>query len=106
MTGGFLGQRQRGRAQGVRRVRCGRAASALWTGVLLMAGVAGAQGVPAAPTPARTPPVVQSGADAATPAQAQQSPAAQTADSGLTTTVWEWKGLRVDKILFEGVTFD
>ncbi len=79
----------------------------------MMAGVAGAQGVPAASTPAPTPPVVQSGADALTPpAQAQQSPAAardsaaQTADSGLTTTVWEWKGLRVDKILFEGVTFD
>ena len=29
------------------------------------------------------------------------------ADSaGLTTTVWDWKGLRVDKIVFEGVTFD
>ena len=24
----------------------------------------------------------------------------------LTTSVWEWKGLRVDKIVFEGVTFD
>ncbi len=25
---------------------------------------------------------------------------------GLTTSVWQWKGLRVDKIEFEGVTFD
>ncbi len=80
--------------------------------MLMMAGVAGAQVVPSAPTPARAPAAAQSGTDAAPPAQAQQSPvaakgsAAQTADSGLTTTVWEWKGLRVDKILFEGVTFD
>jgi outer membrane protein assembly factor BamA len=78
----------------------------------MMAGVAGAQELPAAPTPAPTSAVVQSGADAATPAEAQQSPpaatgsSAQTSEPGLTTTVWEWKGLRVDKILFEGVTFD
>src|SRR5207245_11299326 len=25
---------------------------------------------------------------------------------GLRTTVWDWRGLRVDKVLFEGVTFD
>ncbi len=31
----------------------------------------------------------------------------QAADAApLTTSVWEWKGLRVDKIEFEGVTFD
>jgi outer membrane protein insertion porin family len=80
----------------------------------MLAGMAEAQQVPAASTPARTPPVVGSGANAATPAQAQPSPAGAktgqtqtTADgAGLTTTVWEWKGLRVDKILFEGVTFD
>ena len=27
-------------------------------------------------------------------------------ETGLTTSVWDWKGLRVDKIQFEGVTFD
>jgi outer membrane protein assembly factor BamA len=65
----------------------------------MVAGLAGAQQVP---SPARTPP----------PAETQQSPAAgtgqtqTTADAGLSTTVWEWKGLRVDKILFQGVTFD
>jgi outer membrane protein insertion porin family len=80
----------------------------------MLAGMAGAQQVPAASTPARTPQVVGIGANGATPAQAQPSPAGAktgqtqtTADgAGLTTTVWEWKGLRVDKILFEGVTFD
>jgi outer membrane protein insertion porin family len=81
-----------------------------------MAGMAGAQQAPSPaspPTPKPTPPVVGRGANAATPAQAQASPGAvkageaQTvADAGLSTTVWEWKGLRVDKILFQGVTFD
>jgi outer membrane protein assembly factor BamA len=57
---------------------------------------------------------VRRGTDVAAPAQAQQNPPAgktgetqTSADSaGLTRTLWEWKGLRVDKILFEGVTFD
>ena len=26
--------------------------------------------------------------------------------TGLSTSLWDWKGLRVEKILFEGVTFD
>ena len=26
--------------------------------------------------------------------------------TGLSTSLWDWKGLRVDKISFEGVTFD
>ena len=38
-------------------------------------------------------------------AKAGDSQAAGDA-AGLTTTVWDWKGLRVDKIVFEGVTFD
>jgi outer membrane protein insertion porin family len=42
--------------------------------------------------------------------QEQGSPVAGTAvpqeRGGLATTVWDWKGLRVDKIEFEGVTFD
>jgi outer membrane protein insertion porin family len=43
----------------------------------------------------------------------EQEPGVAGADSagsqeggGLTTTVWAWKGLRVDRIEFEGVTFD
>jgi outer membrane protein insertion porin family len=73
-----------------------------------VAGMAGAQEVPAASTPARTPQVVESGANAGTPAQAQQSPAAKAGEAQATgdATVWDWKGLHVDKILFEGVTFD
>jgi outer membrane protein insertion porin family len=31
---------------------------------------------------------------------------AESQEGGLTTTVWAWKGLRVNKIEFEGVTFD
>jgi outer membrane protein insertion porin family len=31
---------------------------------------------------------------------------AEAQEEGLTTTVWAWKGLRVNKIEFEGVTFD
>jgi outer membrane protein assembly factor BamA len=82
----------------------------------MAAGMAGAQQAPSPaspPAPGRTPPVVGTGANAATPAQTQPNATAakageaQTpADAGLSTTVWEWKGLRVDKILFQGVTFD
>src|SRR5258705_2149980 len=117
MTGAFLGQVQRGRARGLRGVRCGRATAAVWAGfvwavVLMVAGMAGAQEVPAPSTPARTPGVA-SPAKPVTPAQAQPSGTAPTtgetqtaADAGLSTTVWDWKGLGVDKILFQGVTFD
>ena len=49
-----------------------------------------------------------------TPGQVEQSSAAAKAETaqatgdvaGLSTSVWDWKGLRVDRILFEGVTFD
>jgi len=80
----------------------------------MAAGSAGAQEVPAASTHATTPSPAQAGASAATRAQVQ-SPAASDklgdaqaidARAGLTTSVWEWKGLQVEKILFEGVTFD
>jgi outer membrane protein insertion porin family len=113
--GGFLGQRQRGRAGRSLELKCGRVAAAVWLGFLMVAGAAGAQEVPAASTPPTTQSPVHGGASGATPAQAQQSPVAsamtgegQTIDvgPGLTTSVWEWKGLRVDKIQFEGVTFD
>ncbi|MCU1249096.1 MAG: surface antigen [Edaphobacter sp.] len=118
MTGGHLGQVQRGRARGLRRARCGRAAvvvwaGLLWAGLLTLAGMAVAQQVPAPSTPARTLPVVGSGASAVIPTEAQPIPTAAkpgqtqtTADAGLSTSVWEWEGLRVDKILFQGVTFD
>jgi outer membrane protein assembly factor BamA len=43
-----------------------------------------------------------------TPEQAQERIDASLAGigPGLSTTVWQWKGLRVNKIEFEGVTFD
>jgi outer membrane protein insertion porin family len=78
-----------------------------------------AQQVPAASTPVTTlnPAQIPAGEelDAVIPAQTQQSPAvgakagetqAVTDAPWLGTSVWEWKGLRVEKIEFEGVTFD
>ncbi|MEO8737650.1 MAG: POTRA domain-containing protein [Edaphobacter sp.] len=43
-----------------------------------------------------------------TPAPTEQNLDTSLADigPGLTATVWQWKGLRVNKIEFEGVTFD
>ena len=114
IKGGFLGQEQRSRARSPLKLRCRRIAAALWTGLLMAAGsTAGAQGIPEAPTPA----TVQSPAqgDAATRAEGQRIPRTGTrprdtpqidVGPGLTTSVWEWKGLRVDKVEFQGVTFD
>jgi outer membrane protein insertion porin family len=73
-----------------------------------------------AQVPAGSTPVTQAAAQgqgkpgAATPAQAQGSAAAAQAAQkavipdapGLATSVWDWKGLQVEKIEFEGVTFD
>jgi len=114
MMGGFLGQVLRGRARIPRWVRCGRGAAAVWLGfwlcLCLMSGAALGQDVPAASTPARTPNAVPTGA---TPAQGQQTKPAEDKpdsvdgkDAEPTTSVWQWKGLVVGKILFEGVTFD
>ena len=96
------------------RARSGRAALA-WAGLLgVMLGTAAAQ-VPAASTPANSGTTVQSGAESATPAQTEHTakPGAATKEAaieqsgeGLTTTVWAWKGLQVEKIVFEGVTFN
>jgi outer membrane protein assembly factor BamA len=105
--GGFLGQVQRGRAAKSLRLRCGLVAAAAWLGL----GVGAAAGqVPSASIPATTPSTVRGGA---TPAQAQQATpsedkalAAAENAAGLKTSLWDWKGLRVDKIQFEGVTFD
>jgi outer membrane protein insertion porin family len=122
MTGGCLGQVHRGRAQGLQRVKRVRAAAVVWIGLLMTAGVAGAQEVPDAPAPAQASNMPESGGPVVTQAQGQTTPpaaghtgaiqagatqAGATAnDTDLTASVWEWKGLRVNKILFEGVTFD
>jgi outer membrane protein insertion porin family len=96
--GGFLGQVQRGRAQRSLKLRCGLVVAAVCLGSLVVGSVAGAQQVPrVSSVPAQqVPPVAAGAGDSQT-----------TGDSaGLITTVWDWKGLRVDKIVFEGVTFD
>lgn len=88
-------------------MRCGPVVAAVWLGLLTV--VAGAQQVPPVSTPLTTPSTVQRGA---TPAQTQQTSAddktlvAAENAAGLTTSLWDWAGLRVDKIEFEGVTFD
>src|ERR1700733_4057455 len=79
MTGGCLGQVHRGRAQGLQRVKRVRAAVVLWTGLWMIAGVAGAQEVPDAPEPAQAALVAQSGAAAVTPAQTTPPVAGQAA---------------------------
>ncbi len=93
----------------------GRAAVALAWMLCVMLGTAVGQQAPATSTPARTSTTSQSGATAVTPAKGQQTAepegtgedsAAELNGPGLATTVWDWKGLRVDKIVFEGVTFD
>jgi outer membrane protein insertion porin family len=84
----------------------------------LGAAVGLGQQIPAASTPTTVPGTV-SGAAAATPATAAgqaQQPSGQGGTGqggtgvdtgpGLATSVWQWKGLRVDRIEFEGVTFD
>ncbi len=96
--GGFLGQVQRGRAQRSLKLRCGLVVAAVCLGSLVVGSVAGAQQMPTVSTvPSQQVPLVA--------AKAGDSQAAGDA-AGLTTTVWDWKGLRVDKIVFEGVTFD
>jgi outer membrane protein insertion porin family len=113
IVGGFLGQMQRGRARRSLKSRCGLVAAAVWLGSLMTGGFAGAQQVPAASTPATTQIPAQGKAGAMTPAQTQQRTqaddkalAAAENGAGLTTSLWDWKGLRVEKIQFEGVTFD
>jgi outer membrane protein insertion porin family len=105
--GGFLGQLLRGRARIPRWMRCGCGAAVVWIGLWVMVCVAAGQEVPASQQVPSSP--VPSGT---TPAQEQQTAPvedkADTADknAGLATSVWQWKGLVVEKILFEGVTFD
>lgn len=87
---------------------------------MLLCGLAFAQDVPTpAPTPSTTegvqepsvvtsPLAVPQASKTETPEQAQQRINSSLADigPGLSTTVWQWKGLEVSKIEFEGVTFD
>jgi len=77
-------------------------------GVLLMAGMAEAQVVLPVPVPSPVVPFGQTEGPATTPRQNAGSGDLQIGNvgPGLTTSVWQWKGLRVDRIQFEGVTFD
>jgi outer membrane protein insertion porin family len=126
MMGGFLGQVQLGRARTSQTKIWHRLVVAI--GVLLVGGLGEAQvspttSVPAAgqvgpAAPVRTP--VPNETTAPTESQEKKdqgqsgiaAPVADAAavssaqDAGSTKTVWDWKGLQVDKILFEGVTFD
>ncbi len=76
---------------------------------MLLSGFAAAQTVPA-PVPVAPAGVAQlpQTSRTETPEQAQERIDSSIADigPGLSTTVWQWKGLRVNKIEFEGVTFD
>jgi outer membrane protein insertion porin family len=118
--GGFLGQVQLSRARTLRRrVRDRLVASVVASGALLVVAMAGAQVTPSISIPAPRQTQGQTGAPtpspAASAAEAQsttssgsQRPASviRPQEDGLTTTIWSWKGLRVNKIEFEGVTFD
>ncbi|MEO6982897.1 MAG: POTRA domain-containing protein, partial [Edaphobacter sp.] len=81
-----------------KRISCWRAT--VGAGLLLLASVAaGAQDLlPVGSWPA----VLQGGQSSAGEAKPQSA----GSGDGLTTTVWEWKGLPVEKIDFTGVTFD
>ncbi len=82
-----------------------RGLAVVWVGI---AGMAWGQGIPADSTPATVP--SRSTAAQSQPAKASGQMAGGQAAAengqGLTTSVWEWKGLQVTGIEFEGVTFD
>ena len=118
MMGGFLGQVQRDRARTPwTRARLGLVCG-LVCGVVVavaLAGRAGAQDVTTAPVSA--PGQAQGDTPVTAPAAGADQPApvgsevtgdvtAAQVGPGLTTSVWAWKGLRVEGIEFEGVTFD
>src|SRR5271156_5360303 len=86
IKGGFLGQVQRGRAQRSLELRCGLVAAGLWAGLLTVGGQADAQ-APAAATTTQAQQVPAAGAKAGDTQVVADAP-------GLTTSVWEWKGLR------------
>jgi outer membrane protein assembly complex protein YaeT len=94
--------------------------------LVLLCGFAAAQAVPPAPVPQTTtgaqapsaqtnPAAVPQASKTELPAQTTETPeqAQERLDTsladlgpGLSTSVWEWKGLRVNNIKFEGVTFE
>jgi outer membrane protein insertion porin family len=92
---GFLGWVSRFRAESLRiGERCGCVAPTGLVLLVLLASLgAGAQGIP----------VVMDALDVAT---SQVSHDVATEEAEPTVSVWQWKGLRVNKIEFEGVTFD
>jgi outer membrane protein insertion porin family len=113
-VGGFLGQALRDRASARSgRTRRGRAGVAGWLVLLLMTGMALAQTSGTPTVPGQTAP------PDAHPMQVPQASTAQQTQQGrgngdlalgnlgpgLSTSVWQWKGLHVEKIRFEGVTF-
>jgi outer membrane protein insertion porin family len=115
MTGGFLGQVQQGRARRPQtRVKPRLVMVTLSICALLTAGLAGAQVSPPTSIPGagqtQGVSVPAAAVQPAVPVNPQEKGSAADAagaqDSGLMPTVWDWKGLRVNKILFEGVTFD
>ncbi|HMF63968.1 MAG TPA: POTRA domain-containing protein [Edaphobacter sp.] len=84
-----------------------------WVG-LLLASVALGQTAPILPpspsgqtaAPDARPMAVPQTSEAQTPRQSTGELPLGNIGPGLTTTVWQWKGLRVEKIEFEGVVFD
>jgi outer membrane protein insertion porin family len=98
------------------------AASVLLAGGLAEAQVSPTTSVPAAgqtSAPAQTAPPVQATAPGGSPEKTDQGQSGGVAGSealdgspipqgvvGPTSMLWDWKGLRVEKILFDGVTFE
>jgi outer membrane protein insertion porin family len=111
--GGFLGQVQRGRARRSLKARCGVVALALVMAVGVLRAQTPVAPIAPAPTPA-TPQAPPQGVPSSARAAQKEVTTSLEGDAliaaenavGLTTSLWDWKGLQVDKIEFEGVTFD
>ena len=100
----FLGHGRRGRAPASRsRVRLGFVFLLITSFAQGQAGPGSSVDVEQA-TPLALPAAVSQAPNAVTPQQ--QNEALPASRPALETSVWQWKGVRVDKIEFEGVTFD
>ena len=100
----FLGHGRRGRAPASRsRVRLGFVFLLITSFAQGQAGPGSAVDMDQA-TPLALPAAVSQAPNAVTPQQ--QNEALPASRPALETSVWQWKGVRVDKIEFEGVTFD
>jgi outer membrane protein assembly factor BamA len=132
MVGGFLGQAQKGRARTPQTTMWHRLVIAIAAVCVLLTGglaegqvsptttvpAAGQTSSPAQAPPAQTVPPAQNANPVVLPEKKDQgqtggaaAPGASAGstipqDTGLTSTLWDWKGLRVERILFDGVTFD